>query len=301
MVDDKDIGYYEELINGFEIVRARTIRVIRSWDFPRSMDALNKIHEEFARDTFPGVYVLFESKASKVYIGEAKNLYSRLKTHLTNPEDKIKNWDRVIIISDGRLSSQSDFNDNVIRLAIELYLIKLFKLNKYSVVAQGEEQNINSQQKSILKSLLKELDFFLQKKALITKFIQNNNEKEILNDELKKILSKKNYSILDWSAYEADIDNEHVYIRPGSQKPKGWQITFRDEFKRSLESGVGKLLIPRGRIILIPFSELIKIFEETEDVFSKSTIDIFIEFTQDGEVFLKYKKNIQNITQFALI
>lgn len=301
MVDDKDIGYYEELINGFEIVRARTIRVVRSWDFPRSLDALNRIHEEFARDTFPGVYVLFESKASKVYIGEAKNLYSRIKTHISQPEEKIKNWDRAIIISDGRLSSQSDFNDNVIRLAIEIYLIKLFKLNKYIVVAQGEEQHINSQQKSILKSLLKELDFFLQKKALITKFVQNKNEEEILNDELRKIIKKKNYSISSWSAYEAIIDEERVYIRPGSQKTKGWQITFRDEFKRSLETLNGKLLVPRGRIILIPFSELIKIFGEDENVFSKNTIDIFIEFTSEGDVLLKYKGNIQNITQFAVI
>lgn len=300
MVDDKDIGYYEELINGFDIVRARTIRVIRSWDFPRSLDALNRINEEFAKAPFPGIYVLFESKASKVYIGEAKKLYDRLKTHMSHPEDKIKNWDRAILVSDGRLSSQSDFNDNVIRHAIEFYLIKLFKLNKFNVVAQGEDQNINSQQKSILKSLFKELDYFLQKKGLISKFVQNKNEEEILNDELRKILKKNNYAISSWSAYEAKINQEHVYIRPGSQKSKGWQITFRDKFKNSLENLDGKLLIPRGRIILLPFSELIKVFGETKEVFSKSTIDIFIEFTNDGEVLLKYKEKIQNITQFAI-
>ena len=57
-------------------------------------------------------------------------------------EDKIKNWSKALVINDGRPATQSDFNDAVVRKALELYLIKLFKANKYTVVAQGEPQKL---------------------------------------------------------------------------------------------------------------------------------------------------------------
>ena len=301
MTDDKDIGYYEELINGSSIVRARTIRVIRSWEFPRTLESVETFSLEFGQSEVPGIYILFDSKARKIYIGEAKNVYNRLKTHINNPEDKIKNWDKALIINDGRLATQSDFNDNVIRLATEIYLIKLFKLNKYNVVAQGDEQTLNGQQKSIFNSLLKELNYFLQKKNLIEKFIKQTEEQEILLDELKKILIKSDFVIQKLSAHEGIINNKKAFIRPGSEKSKGWQVTFRDEFKRALKDEDGLLIMPRGKIVMMPFNKLKTIIHDIdEQAFTRNTIDIFIAF-QDEKVLLRYKGKEIEITEMVLL
>jgi hypothetical protein len=299
MIDNKDIGYYEELINGSSIVRARTIRQIRSWDFPRSIDSLETLHSEFSKSDFPGIYLLFESKGSRVYIGEAKSVYHRLRTHFSNPEEKIKNWDKVLVIGDGRLSAHSDFNDNVIRLSIEIYLINLFKLNKYIVVAQGDQQILNGQQKSIYRSLIEELNFFLNRKGLIAKFIENKNEEEVMLDDLKKILVRKGHQVEEFTSYEAIIDNNKAFIRPGSKKSKGWQITFRDKFKNALQSGLGYLLVPRGSILFIPFNEIKKIVTD-ENAFLQNTIDIYVQFTEENTCILHYKNQSLNVDNFLM-
>ena len=108
-----DIGYNEYPQNGNEIIRARTLKQIRSWEIPRTINALEAFNNELGKIEFPGLYILFERK-NKVYIGEAKNIYNRLKFHIKNPEDKIKKWSKAIIINDGRPATQSDFNDNVV-------------------------------------------------------------------------------------------------------------------------------------------------------------------------------------------
>ncbi len=166
-MEEKNIGYYEDPKNGENIIRSRTTEQIRSWDFPRSLKALEVFNSELGKIDYPGIYILIETKLNKVYIGEAKSLYTRLKTHNNTPEDKIKNWDRVVIINDGRPANQSDFNDNVVRHELEYYLITLFKANKYKVVAQGTKQILNSLQKVIVNKLILELNFFLIKKGLI--------------------------------------------------------------------------------------------------------------------------------------
>jgi hypothetical protein len=125
-MSNNDIGYHEDPKNSDGIIRARTTKQIRSWELPRTMKALESLNNELGKIEFPGIYTLFEGK-NKVYIGEAKNVYNRLKTHMTNPEDKIKNWSKALVINDGRPATQSDFNDTVVRKALELYLIKLFK------------------------------------------------------------------------------------------------------------------------------------------------------------------------------
>jgi len=53
------------------------------------MKAFESLNNELGKIESPGIYTLFEGK-NKVYIGEAKNIYNRLKTHMTNPEDKIR-------------------------------------------------------------------------------------------------------------------------------------------------------------------------------------------------------------------
>ncbi len=294
---ENNYGYSEHPPNGEKIVRARTNAQIRSWEFPRSSKSLEKFNQEIGKIDYPGIYLLLV-KQRKIYVGEAKNIYNRLKTHNAKPEDKIKDWDKVIIINDGRPATQSDFNDNVIRLTIEEYLIRLFKANKYNVVSQGEKQNLNPLQKLITQSLIEELNFFLLKKNLITKLIAEKGQEQVMLDDLKKILTKSKYKINEISAYEGVINGEKVFIRPGSKKVKGWQITFRDVFKNHLQNEDGSLIIPRGGILYIPFSEIKKGINDPS-AFTKNTIDVFFAF-EENKVLLRYKQNEIDVTPFLI-
>ena len=302
-MEDK-FGYHQDIKNGDGIIRARTIGGhLRSWEIPRTLNALEVVKKEWGNLEYPGIYILFDSSSKKIYIGEAKDIYNRLKTHMTSPEDKIKNWDRAILINDGRTAMQSDFNDTVIRKSLELHLISLFKANRYTVVAQGEPQKHNPQQKSLFQALKEEVNFFLMKKNLITKLIEKPGQEEILRDDLKKILERKDYKINSWKADEAILNGKKTYIRPGSPKPKEnpkhWQITFRDVFKDSLQKGEGYLLVPRDGILLIPLKEVQKVVTDPSK-YKQNTIDVYINFKEDA-VELTYTNNGIDVTQFRLM
>jgi len=295
-MNDNGIGYHEDPKNSNGIIRARTTKQIRSWQIPRSIKALEKLNDEMGNIPFPGNYILFDRM--KVYIGEASNIYDRLKSHIKNPVDKIKNWDNALILNDGRPATQSDFNDTVVRLAIELYLIRLLKANKYRTVSQGQQPTLNAVQKHIVSSLLRELNQFLLKKNIITKSLEEEGLEEIFEDELKKMLASHNKQVQEWSAYEAIIDGQKAYIRPGSLKPKGWQITFRDRFLNSLQKGVGYLLVSRDGVLLIPLREVRKVVKD-KAAFQQNTIDVYILFTHD-RITLSYKKNVIDVSAYKL-
>jgi len=301
-MSNSDIGYQEDPENSEGIIRARTTKQIRSWEIPRTMKALEVLNIELGRIEFPGIYILFEGK-NRVYIGEAKSIYIRLKTHMSNPEDKIKNWSKALIINDGRPAMQSDFNDTVVRKALELYLIKLFKANKYAVVAQGELQKLNAIQKFLVRTLREELNFFLLKKNVITKVLEEKGQEEVFGDELKKILEKCGRKIGEWGRYEAIIDGKKAFIRPGSKNPKGWQITFRGRkpgsFIDSLQKGEGYLLVSRNGVLLIPLTEVQKVILD-KTAYEQDTIDIWIVFAEE-KVTLSYKRNTIDVTKFRLI
>lgn len=296
----QNIGFYEEPPNGNGIVRARTTGQIRSWDMPRSQKALERFNAEIGKAEFPGVYILL-SKNRKVYVGEAKSLYERVKTHMATPDDKIKEWDRVVMINDGRPATQSDFNDTVVRRALEIYLCRLLKANKCTVVSQGEQQTPNAHQKHAVDSLIVEINTFLQKKNLITKVLEERGQEEVYTDELKKLLQKVGKKVSDWKASEVKIDGIKTFIRPGSKKPRGWQITIRgrklgsfiDCFKR----GDGYLLVNRDGVILIPLTEVQKVIKD-KNTYDQDTIDIWIMF--GDQITLRYKDETLDITKFRL-
>ncbi len=301
-MEDK-FGYHQDIKNGDGIIRARTTGHLRSWDIPKTLHALEILKKDWGNLEYPGIYILFDATSRKVYIGEAKDIYNRLKTHSISPEDKIKHWDRAVIINDGRSALQSDFNDSVIRKSLELYLISLFKANRYSVVAQGEPQKHNPQQKSLFQTLKDEFDFLLMKKNLIVKLLEKPGQEEVHRDELKTILEKKGYKLDKWRADEAILNGEKTYIRPGSPKPKNnpkhWQITFRDRFKDSLQEGDGYLLVPRGGVLLIPLKEVQKVITDLSK-YKQNTIDVYINFKEDT-INLYYTTNIIDVTQFLLV
>ncbi len=298
-MEEKNIGYYEDPKNDESIIRSRTTEQIRSWDFPRSVKALETFNAELGKIDYPGIYILIESKSNKIYIGEAKSIYPRIKKHNNSPDDKIKEWERVVIINDGRPANQSDFNDNVVRLELEYYLIILFKANKYKVISQGSKQTLNSLQKVIVTKLISELNFFLSKKGLIQKLIAERGQEEVMRDDLRKILERNKYKITEFKSYEATINDEKVFIRPGSKKAKGWQITFRDVFKKTLQDETGSLLMPRDGILLIPFKEIKKTINDP-NAFNRNTIDIFIAFEED-KIKLRYKNSEVDVTSFRIL
>ena len=293
---DTEIGYHEDPKNSNGIIRARTTKQIRSWHIPRSIKVLEKLNEEMGKIAFPGNYLLFDQM--KVYIGEAGNIYDRLKNHIKNPEDKIKNWDNAIILNDGRPATQSDFNDTVVRLALELHLIRLFKANKYRVVSQGRQTTLNPIQKQTVNSLLQELNYFLLKKNIISKALEEEGLEEIFEDELKKLLTDQGKQIQKWTAYEAIVDGQKAYIRPGSLKPKGWQITFRDRFLNSLQKGDGYLLVSRDGVLLIPL-RIVRQVVKDKAAYQQNTIDVYILFTSE-KITLSYKKNTIDVTAHKL-
>ena len=124
----RQFGYQDTPPNGLGIVRARTlIGNLRLWDFPRSEEALDIVIAEIGQSPIPGLYLLFDERyEKKVYIGQSENLKARLTTHIKSPETKIKHWERVIVINDARNATQSDLNDENIRLVLEDYLVSLF-------------------------------------------------------------------------------------------------------------------------------------------------------------------------------
>ncbi len=293
---DLEIGYHEDPENSNGIRRARTTKQIRSWHIPRSVKALKKLNEEMGEAAFPGNYILFDRM--KAYIGEAGNIYERIKNHLKNPEEKNKNWSSALILNDGRPATQSDFNDTVVRLALELHLIKLFKANKYQVVSQGRETSLNPIQKQMVGSLIEELNYFLLKKNLITKPLEEEGFEEVFEDEFKKLLAHHGKNVQKWTAKEAIIDGQKIYIRSGSPKPKGWQITFRNRFLNSLQKGEGYLLVSRGDVLLIPLNEVRKVVTDTS-TYKQNTIDVYVVFTKE-KTTLTYSKNVIDVTGYKL-
>ncbi|MFQ6116536.1 MAG: hypothetical protein ACE5NG_20960, partial [bacterium] len=296
LMANDEIGYHEDPKNANGIVRARTTKQIRSWHIPRSIKALERLNEEMGEIAFPGNYILFDGM--KAYIGEAGDIYDRLKVHIKNPEEKIKNWDNALIRNDGRPATQSDFNDTVIRLALELHLIRLLKANRYRVVCQGRQPTLNPIQKQIVNSLLQELNHFLLKKNIITKVLEEKGLEEVFEDELKKLLAGHGKQIQNWTAKEAIIDGQKAYIRPGSLKQKGWQITFRDRFLNSLQKGEGYVLVNRDGVLLVPLSHVRKVVKD-KTAYQQNTIDIYVVFTIE-KITMIYKKDVIDVTTYRL-
>ena len=186
---------------------------------------------------------------------------------------------------------------------MELYLINLLKANKYTVVAQGESQTLNATQKTIVTALMDELNYFLLKKNIISKMIEEHGQQEVFGDELQKVIERSGRKIENWTTYEAIIDSVKVFIRPGSKKPKGWQITFRGRksgsFIDCLQKGEGYLLFSRDGMLLIPLSEVQKVIKDKTS-YEQDTIDIWIAFIED-KITLSYKKDSIDITDFKLV
>ncbi len=303
-----DFGYLANPANGLGIVRARTlIGNLRLWDIPRSERALDTIIMEIGTSPIPGLYMLFDERhgKKKVYIGQTENLKSRLSHHINSPEHKIRNWDRAIVINDGRNASQSDINDENIRLTLENYLVRLFKINRYTVTTSASRSpSLSATQKTVVNTFKQEILILLTRKTKISKALTERGDDEVYNDEVHKLLSGKGHHIAQWKKRAAIVDQQPAFLRPGSAKKSGWQVTFRgnkpNSFKTKLEEGDGFLLMPRGPVLLIPLEKIkMHIISVDNTAFSRDTMDVFIRFDSD-KIALVYKGNEMDVTPFAV-
>ena len=306
-MNDSDFGYMDTPANGYGIIRSRTlVGNLRIWDIPREAQALDIVMTEIAQSRVPGLYLLFDDKhKKKVYIGQSENLRSRLTTHMQAPDPKIQNWERAIVINDARNASQSDLNDENIRLTLENYLVQLFKINRYKVTTTSSRNpSLGATQKTLANSFKNEIIVLLTKKNRITKVLTERGDDEDYNDTVKKKLESKGHRLSKWGKLDATVDSQKTFIRPGSYKPKGWQVTFRGSkptsLKPHLESGEGYLIMPRGPILLIPLNELKQFIKANDsDAFARDTIDIFIRFDEE-KIVVVYKGNEFDVTHFAI-
>lgn len=300
-MNDNGIGYHEDPKNSNGILRARTTCQVRSWHMARKERALQSFKRELETFQYPALYMLFEKKA-RVYVGEAENVYNRLSQHIANPDDKIKDWNEALIISDGRPIKQSIFNNRAVRLVLEAYLNKLLRANRYDVVSSLRTPHLDQSQQHIVDILLPELNFFLQKKGIITRLLEEPGQQEVYRDELIDLFHKKRIPVQKWGAYEATIEGQKAFIRPGSKKKRGWQITSRGRkpgsFIDCLQKGAGYLIVPRNGVLFIPLTEVKRVIPES--VFKHDTVDIWIVFTPE-KTTLSYKKNVLDVTSFKLL
>lgn len=297
MLDDT-IGYQDLPRNGDGIKRARTSISLRTWEFARDLEILSIFEVELQGGNFPGIYLLFEG-SNRIYVGESSNLLSRLRQHISAPPDQIQNWSRVLIINDGRAASQSDFNDAVIRHEIENYLKLLLMANRKTIVSQAEPQTLNSHQRFIIDTKKKEIDILLMRQNIISKLLENESLREVRPDRLKRIFHDRNQEIEFHKNKVAFIDGTISFIRPGSEKRRGWQITFRDVFKDHLESGEGNLLVSRNGVLLIPLRIIQKLITDPS-LYEQNTIDIYVQFEEES-VFLFYRGARIEVTDYKIL
>jgi hypothetical protein len=282
----EDLGFQSLPENGLKIVRSRTLLGnLRLWEIPRSEKALDTVVEEIGRSPIPGLYVLLDERAEKkAYIGQTEDLRARLLTHIRTPEEKIRQWQRAFILNDGRSASQSDLNDENIRLTLENYLVDLFKINRYQVVTSSTRlPSLSSNQRILCDAFREEINILLSKRQAITRFLLGRPDDEVYLDEARKILLRKGHEVEKWGEKYAVIDGEPAIIRPGSQKPKGWQVTFRgSKSLAQLKDGQGFLLMNRGGLVLLPLQEVRDfVLSVDEEALQRDTVDVFLRFEEE--------------------
>lgn len=300
----EDLGFQSLPENGLKIVRSRTLLGnMRLWEIPRSEQALETVVEEIGRSPIPGLYVLLDERAEKrAYIGQTEDIRARLLNHIRAPEDKIQQWQLAFIFNDGRSASQSDLNDENIRLTLENYLVDLFKINRYRVVTSSTRlPSLSSPQTILCNAFKEEINILLFNRGRITRFLRGRLDDEVFLDDARKILTRKGHQIQEWGEKYATIDNQPVIIRPGSEKPKGWQVTFRgSKSLAQLKAGEGFLLMNRGGLVFLPLCEVRDfILSVDAKAFQRDTIDVFLRFEEE-RIVLVYKTGEKDVTRYSV-
>lgn len=292
-----DYGYHESRPDARGVVRIRTDVQVRLSLVPR--EAVRKgLQEEFGTLQFPGLYILLDEQTRRAYIGETAHLTDRLGQHLRQGPKELRTWGLAVLVGDGRPSLHSILTDGSVREYLERSLMEPLRLGGYEVTNKvARPPQLNLPQKATADAFGDELVYALARRGLGLRPGPAPAQEVITLDELERRLSEKGHTTTDLGAYEARVDGKPTYIRPGSSKPKGWQVTLRNAFRESVRDQDGYLIVNRGRGLLIP-SEALTSF--LGDALDQKTVDIFVTFESERVAKIAFKKRELDVSRFLL-
>jgi hypothetical protein len=289
---------WEEDPSDKHLIRARTkLGQLRVWRFPKEgVKQVNGL--DFAGPLeHPGLYILYEKNRRQAYVGETSDLKGRLETHYQKGPKELEDWTDTVVINDGRSYAQSIFRSDL-RAYLEKRLIDHVVSSKiYHVVNKVKgEPRLDVGTKVLADKLDEELVFVLEKigfAKIIPKVVVQ--EEVISVADVKIMLETKGYTC-ELREKEGRIDGEKAYIRPGSRKHRGWQITLRGEFIQDARNGKGYLIVNRGNCFLVP---LAKLKEWLGSKLDTTTRDIYIRF-DEKKVYSTRELEPLNISGFQI-
>lgn len=160
-------------------------------------------NDSLARDSYPIVYILYDTKTMVAYVGESTNAIARMNNHLSHPEKKNLNW--VYIISDESFNKSAalDIESNLIQYMTAAGDFKLLNGN-------GGISSHNYYQKSeyfkIFKKIWSKLSF------------ENIRMKDLLELENSDLYKYSPYKSLSSDQYNSILEIFKDYSSDGIKK-----------------------------------------------------------------------------------
>ena len=243
-------------------------------------ESVRKISAELHGAPFGGLYFLIDSGDFKIYIGESSDVKDRVGQHAKKSPIASFDFDRVIVIWDGRSIDTSHFNDTSMRKALEYESIKAFReySNYETQNTQGKSPDLNVYQRASIDKFKVELFYLLYKFHLITELPSETIlSQRLTQNEIRKLLTRNNFQVENIHGGDKIVKCKDavIFYRAGSLKPLGWQVTMRDTFLDEMFSGKEGVyfLLSRTEPYLIPASVLKENLEGEKDGL---TLDFFI-------------------------
>ena len=162
----EEYGYFED--NGESITRAGTDRLYLL-DFHKKQ-YIEKITKEFGDDNYSGLYLLINSTKNEIYVGESSNVKIRNAGELKKSPVTGFEFDRIILIWDGRPSTTSCFGEDGFRKSLEKVCINVFDKEYSNFKNRNTVKNpkiTNIKTKSSVNRFTNDLYFLLKKYDLI--------------------------------------------------------------------------------------------------------------------------------------
>lgn len=294
------------------VIRARTDNQLRLIDIPRNI-IREVIEEHFGKLNFSGIYLLLHHTKKKVYVGQASNLRERIVNQHSKDDKSLKDWQQVVLLTDGRPSMFSDLSDESVRLELENYTNSLFaEYGNYKTSTKSTRKpEISFTQSHFAEKYKKELAFVLFNFGLIKQMpiVLDTYENVLKLDTLIRKLKRKFKSVEITKNKKGiqSIDGKAVELRPtmlrsdkGSKKKQGWQITVRGSFKRLVDSKKdGYFIYARGKGLVFSFKELNDLIGDRTKF---DTTDLYFQFTPDDKVSLHLAgaEDVIDVTSYTL-
>ncbi len=294
------------------VIRARTDNQLRLIDIPREI-IREVIEEHFGKLNFSGLYLLLHHTKKKVYVGQASNLRERIVNQHDKDDKSLKDWDQVVLLTDGRPSIFSDMSDETVRLELENYSNNLF--TEYGIYKSSTKSTrkpeISFTQSHFAEKYKKELAFVFFNFGLIKQMpiVLDEYENVLKLDSLVKKLKRK-FKTVEITKNKKSIhtiDGKTTELRPtmlrtdkGSKKKQGWQITVRGSFKKLVDGKKdGYFVYARGEGLVFSFKELCEIIGDRAKF---DTTDLYFKFTPDNKIFLHLAgaEDIIDVTSYSL-